>query len=389
MTKKTKRKNCMAKENTINAAPVWSRGYFQSLICTLRSLICALCAMLFVLCIFSLEADARVKGRCKTCHNVRGGHTAQPSISSVENDCLACHGRNPSGTENISTEGKSRFPQVLHHMQDNDLAGGNFYYVADSFNPDYSKGHNVVGISRPQNPPMDVPPGFMKDVLIPGGTGPAYWPNQKQLNCAGTWGCHGNRTIEDPFKSISGAHHEDDSIIDGSTVGKSYRFFYGIKGREHPDREYMATSVNHNGYKGSIDASGMDTISYLCGECHAKFHPNPHLGGKDEVGQAYDTSIWRRHPVDIAFNSVRGGFANSEYEGYVRYSLQAPVAYDKPTGREEAVDSSSVVMCLSCHRAHASPYPSILRWDYSNMIAGTGNRSGNGCFACHTEKGRH
>jgi predicted CXXCH cytochrome family protein len=365
-----------------------NQRYFRSLIHTLRYVPYALFTMLLALCIFSLDADARVKGRCKDCHNVRGGHAGEPSISSVENDCLECHGRNPSGTENINTVGKSRFPQILHHRQNNDLAAGNFYYVDDNFSPDYSKGHNVVGISRQQNPPMDVPPGFMRNVVIPGGTGPAYWPNQKQLNCSGTWGCHGNRTIEDPYKSIMGAHHEDDSTIDGSTVGRSYRFLYGIKGKEHLNWEYLATSDNHNGYKGVIDADSMDTISYLCGECHAKFHPNPRLGGKDEVGQPYDKGFWHRHPTDIAFNAVRGGFANSEYQGYVRYSLQAPVACDKPTGKEEAVDSSSVVMCLSCHRAHASPYPSMLRWDYSNMTAGK-SKSGGGCLTCHTDKGHH
>ena len=377
----------MSKQSTIKVIFIRSLGHFQSLICTLRSVICALCAMLFALCLFSLEADARVTGRCKDCHNVRSNQgAAQTSVPSTGNDCLACHGRSPAGSENIIIIGKSRFPQVFHHMQNNDLSAGNFYYVADSFDPDYSRGHNLVGISRQQNPPMDAPPGFMKSILIPGGMGPAYWPNQRQLNCSGTWGCHGNRTIEDPFKSIAGAHHEDDSILDGSTAGKSYRFLYGVKGKEHADWEYMASPINHNGYKGAIEANSMDTISYLCGECHAKFHPSPNLGGREEVGQAYDAAVWRRHPVDIVFNSVRGGFANSEYEGYVKYSLEAPVAYDKPTGGENAVDSSSIIMCLSCHRAHASPYPGILRWDYSSMTADTG-KSTTGCFTCHTKKG--
>ena len=131
----------------------------------------------------------------------------------------------------------------------------------------------------------------------------------------------------------------------------------------------------------------MDTISYFCGECHAAFHPGPDLGGKDDAGQTYYMAAWRRHPVDIGFNSVRGGFADSEYEGYVRYSLEAPVAYYKPTGGEDTAGSGSVVMCLSCHRAHASPYPGILRWDYSEMTAGRG-KPGTGCFVCHTKKGR-
>lgn len=299
--------------------------------------------------------------------------------------CLGCHGQDPNGMKSIITIGKAKIPQVLHHMVDGDLAGGNYYYVADSFNPDYSKGHNLKGISLQENPPMDVPPGFIKSVPIPGGTGPSYWQNQ-QLTCAGTWGCHGNRTIEDPYKSIYGAHHTDDSEIDGSTVGKSYRFLYGIKGKEHKDWEYLATIDNHNGYKGDMTHSSMDTISYLCGECHAKFHPHPNLGSSREVGQTYN-SVWRRHPSDIAFSAVHGGFAGSEYQDYVSYSLETPVAFNKPTGGENIVDADSIIMCLSCHRSHASKYPDILRWDYSKIAAGK-SKSHTGCLSCHTRKGQ-
>jgi predicted CXXCH cytochrome family protein len=350
---------------------------------------------LLVLVFFQSNVDARVKGKCKDCHSMHDsyegkgmtyGDRAGPFPALTEGGCLGCHGQNPSGTENIITIGKARIPQVLHHMENGDLAAGNFYYVADGYNPDYSKGHNLKEISLQESPPMDVPPGFMQSVIIPGGLGPADWLPQKQLTCAGTWGCHGDRTIEDPYKSIYGAHHTDDSVIDGSTVGKSYRFLYGIKGKEHKDWEYLATIDNHNGYKGDMVHSSMDTISYLCGECHAKFHPHRNLGGIKEVGQAYDT-IWLRHPADISFSAIHGDFAGSEYQGYVRYSLEAPVAYSKPTGGEQVVDEDSIVMCLSCHRAHASPYPDILRWDYNNMFVRSGS-TGTGCLTCHTRKGQ-
>jgi predicted CXXCH cytochrome family protein len=270
-------------------------------------------------------------------------------------------------------------------MENADLAGGNFYYVADGYNPDYFKGQNVTGISRQEDHPINVPPDFIPKVVFPGGRGPADWPEQNQLTCAGTWGCHGDRTIADPFRAIYGAHHTDDSEIDGSTVGRSYRFLYGITGKEHRDWEYLATLDNHNGYKGDMTHSSMDTISYLCGECHAKFHPNPNLGGSREVGQVYN-SLWLRHPSDISFSTVHGGFAGSEYQGYVQYSLEAPLAFMRPTGSETDVDQNAVVMCLSCHRAHASPYRDILRWDYDKVIAGS-TPSGTSCLTCHTRKG--
>ncbi|OHE60767.1 MAG: hypothetical protein A2Z47_08005 [Thermodesulfovibrio sp. RBG_19FT_COMBO_42_12] len=353
----------------------------------------SLCSMLFALCFLSEVVDARVKGKCKDCHSMHYsyeggemtyGDIAGPFPALTEGGCLGCHGQTPYGTENIITIGKARVPQVLHNMENGDLAAGNFYYVADGYNPVYSKGHNLKGISLQEDPPMDVPPAFMRSVIIPGGLGPADWPGQQQLTCAGTWGCHGDRTIEDPCKAIYGAHHTDDSVIDGSTAGRSYRFLYGITGKEHRDWEYLATINNHNGYKGDMTHSSMDTISYLCGECHAKFHPHSNLGGIREVGQAYN-SMWFRHPADIAFSAIHVNFAGSEYQGYVRYSLEAPVAYSRPTGGEEVVDMDSIVMCLSCHRAHASPYPDILRWDYNNMFVRNG-LPGAGCLTCHTSK---
>ncbi len=340
---------------------------------------------MFLICflIFIDSADARVKGRCKDCHtmhNSRGGMEViragrvGPFASMTIGGCLGCHGQNPNGTQNIIVQGNMRIPQVLHYFENGDLAGGNYIYVAEGHNPVYSRGHNVEGISLQENPPMNAPPGFMAGVNIPGGTGPAFWSSQKQLTCAGTWGCHGNRTIEDQFASMSRAHHEDDSEIDGSTVGKSYRFLYGIVGKEHRNWEYLASVNDHNGYKGDQTHSSTNTISYLCGECHAKFHPSTNLGGSDEGGHAYN-SVWRRHPSDISFSGVHADYLDSEYQDYVQYSLESPVAYQNPTGHESKVDMESIIMCLSCHRAHASPYPDILRWDYS-QVSTQNNRVG-------------
>jgi hypothetical protein len=330
--------------------------------------------------LFASSVDARVKGKCKDCHSM---HASTPFPVLTKGGCVGCHGQVPNGTQNIITIGKARIPQVLHHMENGDLASGNFYYVADGYNPDYSKGHNVLGISQPESiPTMHIPPGFIGDVVIPGGRGPVDWPEEQQLTCSGTWGCHGDRTIENPFKSVYSAHHADNRIIDASTVGKSYRFLYGIKGKEHQDWEYQATTDNHNGYKGDITHSTMDTISYLCGECHARFHQHPNLGGATGI-----STLFTAHPADVSFSTVHGGYAGSEYQEYVTYSLDSPVAFSNPTGKEKVVTVDSIVMCLSCHRPHASPYLDALRWDYSKIT--TSDLTKEGCLICHTKKGGH
>jgi len=330
-------------------------------------------------------SQAKVTGVCSNCHTMHNSQGGQPMAREYSggslvddpdpnpalliNDCIGCHFDVGSSTIVGNT------PIVLNaSLPTEALAGGNFYYVDQV---DYANGHNVASISPQESPPMDVPPGFKENVSIPGGTGPASW--DQQLTCAGTWGCHGNRNEENPYISIYGAHHTVGSI-DGSTVGTSYRFLYGVLGAEHVTWEQgiVENPATHNGYKGNPDYAGMDTISYLCGQCHGNYHAHGSLGGTTQVGS---TSPWLRHPCDISFSDVSGGYTNSEYADYTTYSSTAPVAYSSPTGSETTVDASSIIMCLSCHRAHGSPHYKLMRWDYKGWPPGT-----NGCNVCHTSK---
>jgi len=75
-----------------------------------------------------------------------------------------------------------------------------------------------------------------------------------------------------------------------------------------------------------------------------------------------------RHPTDVSLP------ATGEYTAYKGCKLSAPVArLTVPDGASSSVaPGSDAVMCLSCHVAHASNYPDMLRWDYSTMIAGNG-----------------
>jgi hypothetical protein len=96
-------------------------------------------------------------------------------------------------------------------------------------------------------------------------------------------------------------------------------------------------------------------------------------------------SLWKRHPTDI---SMPG--SGTEYAGYTVYDPEVPVARtvipQTPSGVVNPDGSTDdIVMCLSCHTAHASRYESMLRFNYYDMIAGDPSSSG-GCFVCHTEK---
>ncbi len=345
----------------------------------------------FLLVIFGFGSKvySKVKGQCANCHTMH--YSQHPAVSTwgssgpykalVINDCLGCHTGTNTGTNTT--------PYVLSDVALNNatdygdfgisgstLAGGNFYWVAQG---DDRAGHNVVGLNNPDDLYGNTPPG---------GTALA-----QQLTCAGAYGCHGDRNVVGDFESILGAHHSDDDpdgngIVDGDglgnyTVGTSFRFLYGVKGIEDSDWEYQPTSTEHNQYyavDGSLDSQ---SINYLCCECHGNFHA---ISGTPST----ISSPWFRHPTDFALSSATGsGYTN--YPGPFdpttgTYFPGVPLGSDLTTGVVSLVTFSGkddIVLCISCHRAHGSPYKKIMRWDYYDWPETT---TVNGCNACHTTK---
>jgi hypothetical protein len=355
-----------------------------------RGGIIALCFLLFALysLLFAFPLQAKVSGFCSHCHtmhNSQGGRPMAKEYSSsytnlIEDstpntdlliaDCIGCHFNN--GTATIDNYGT---PIVLNrNTPSKPLAGGNFYYVADGLGAEYNKGHNVLGISAQESPP---PTGL-------GNTPPGGSALTDQLRCAGTYGCHGHNgrqtgdtAVEDQTQAIKGAHHGDDTPpLEGSltNVARNYRFLLGIQGKEDTNWEKDNTNISHNEYKGTATPPSFTdntTISFLCGECHGDFHSSTGVGS---------STPWLRHPTDTILKST------GEYANYTIYSMVAPVARPYPddiTNPIVVTPGTDIIMCLSCHRAHASPYFKMMRWDYKNTNLSTALE---GCNVCHTSK---
>jgi hypothetical protein len=275
---------------------------------------------------------------------------------------------------------------------------------------DDSLGHNVDGFTNAgadnNITPSNVPPGWNATIGAEVGIADSW--NTNQLTCAGTNGCHGNHDEADDFADLSGAHHGDDSTIDGATIASSYRFLTGIIGYESEDWEFAPSSTGeHNVYHGSsrTDASANNdkaTISYFCSTCHGDYH-----AGSEVVynGSNIGTNPWLRHPSDYDLADAGGEyrFYNGTTEGAQAnavYSLEAPVAltldttngvgptYTVPSNVDVSSTGNAIVTCISCHRAHGSPNADLLRWDYSGMEAGgtVNTVAETGCFVCHTSK---
>lgn len=351
-------------------------------------------ALIFLLC--CSVAQAKVKGHCSTCHTMHNSENGSVLIDGGTNqallrqDCVGCHtGDNGSdngasvvdGTPFVHyTEGVDHYGEA--GILGSTLAGGTFHFI-DSLP---ATGHNVAGIDTTGGAGI-TPPGYNSGLAdtagsIPGG---GTWTDQ-QVTCAGTYGCHGNHNTDNQFIAVRGGHHQG---VNGgkiepetnTTPAAGYRMLVGISGYEDSDWEYQPDSSNHNQYRGSTtpgQTADQSTISYLCAQCHGQFH-SPIENLSDIAGGG---SPWLRHPTEYSMNDSGeygnyGGVDNS-------YLPETPLASTK-THNVDVVSTisfsnDSIVTCISCHRAHGSPYYKSMRWDYA------GDSSGGLCVNCHTSK---
>jgi predicted CXXCH cytochrome family protein len=181
--------------------------------------------------------------------------------------------------------------------------------------------------------------------------------------------------------------------------GHGYRFLVGTKGYEDTDWQFTESSTDHNEYFGlgtpallgctaALSCHGAGgvrppngTISEFCATCHGNFHT---LATSTSTGVgSVAASPFIRHPSDFSLPN------SGEYTAYQTYLTSSPVARigAVPASSGQAVTpGTDAVMCLSCHVAHGSSYPDLLRWDYTTMEVGGGSATGTGCFACHSAK---
>jgi hypothetical protein len=326
-----------------------------------------------IILLLPLQSQAKIKDgiACSTCHTM---HNSQDNVTLtgsfaeglLKSSCIGCHlGDNPdlSGrmTPFVISDDAPEYSLTGTESGAETLAGGTFYW---SYNGDENKGHNVWPGAEPTstNPP--------------GGDAMAT-----QLTCAGNTGCHGDLAETNQYTAMRKSHHADDSTNDGSTIGKSYRFLDSITGLEDPDWELPdatppLSETKHNQYKGSTDWDNNEsnTITSFCAHCHGYFHGD---GDIDTDG----SSPWLRHPTDIPLP------LDGEFASYTTYNPVVPVA---STSTSSVISDTTnvtlndrIVTCISCHRAHGSPWDNNLRWNYLDW-PGTGGY--DGCGICHSSK---
>lgn len=355
--------------------------------------------------LFPSVLSAKVTGVCSNCHTMHnsqnggavlrtgsgvgwnnsgqltgGSLQSAPAENLLVTSCIGCHTSTSSQTK--ITIGSSTIPIVYNTVSPTTpLAGGNFYWTAG----DTTKGHNIYGIAG-QDSKLNEAPG-----RNPAGCADschstlAASPSVLNYNRGGCQGCH-----------VFTYHHEDNGVYRylkghgqspplGLTQARKNITAYPdyVTGVEDSDWEYTKSSSDHNFYKGTAnsyysDGTGLNdqkTITAFCSGCHSDFHGPYNFSSHRGMGSG---SPWVRHPADITL--PQAGEYNT-YDPTTGYSTEAPVAWVNPASPAR---SEAIVMCLSCHRAHGSDQPDLLRWDYDTIVAGGGGTGG--CFVCHTDK---
>lgn len=370
-----------------------------------------LCLVALSIAFYTGFAEAVIQGACANCHTMHNSQngapmnwdgSSTPNETLLRGNCWGCHAYALINSTGRNIEFGGTTPQVAH-TNATDLAGGNFAYITGhkavdptdsvvSANRD-TAGHNVIETGNTEDISAMFPP--------PGDEYNQTGITSSSFTCAGIYGCHGDRTISGgSMAAIRGSHHVNDNVLkfgsineaqQGTTTALSYRFLKGVKGGEDNDWQASSSATDHNEYKGatagveagSASVPGGATISGLCAECHGNFH-----GEAADIG----TGPWLRHPTDIVLPSS----TSKEYYMYNGgtgtnnpYSLSAPVARasipDSPSQYVNPGTDDAIVMCLSCHKAHASANADLLRWNYEDISAGTGSDTTR-CFICHTTK---
>lgn len=350
--------------------------------------------------IVHINTHAKVTGPCANCHTMHNSQNGTdvngdgPYAALVSNSCVGCH----TGTNN----GSNTTPYVMSTVEPifnvNTLAGGNFWWVE---NVNDNRGHNVW-VSNPDNTLSGAPLSYRSC----GGGATSCHLSLSNVYASGSssWngrqGCTKCHMLAHDYGKPKGYHHLDDTgpIIDTEAEGY-YRFLqahsagggarHGVKGIEDHDWQYTKSAGDHNeyyGFEGDRDEEqdtgnlGFRTLGHTMTAYCVGCHPYAHM----EISST--TGSWIRHPSDAVIpNSAEYASAFGADSGTGTYDPAVPVARDSLTSVLDTVTlGSDMVMCLSCHVAHGSPYPDMLRWDYEAMVAGGGGSGG--CFTCHTQK---
>lgn len=342
-------------------------------------------------------------GQCENCHTMHNSlsgakmmahfsHSAQPGggalliASDQSSTCLGCHGSSSGLVSfNVKTSGA-----YAGKIPANKTPGGDFSWTmidcAGDATRNSKRGHNIVAGDFNML-------GDSRLTLAPGGTFPSA-----KLQCSSCHDPHGKYRVDSAGiisttgNPISGSGSYGATASNDTVVG-AYRLLAGagyqpvsliragitdnIFTKDSPAA--VSPTVYNSSTPGGVRVAYGSGMSEWCANCHGAFHAE-----EGEISGAFST-----HP---AGNSYKLGVAiAANYNGYVKsgdmtgtqansnlnlvpveaglgQSTAERAAMIALIGSTTGPDATANIMCLTCHRAHASGHESMLRWNQNSTF---------------------
>ncbi|MBI4831074.1 MAG: hypothetical protein HY801_05870 [Candidatus Lindowbacteria bacterium] len=279
-------------------------------------------------------------GGCHTMHNSQAGLPVDPGsptgnpyllIRETPSDtCLTCH----AAYGQMSTDGQTLGP------------GGDFYWMTQDISWDSGEGAMVTVFGREHGHNIKAPGyGIQTDSVLTTSPGGSF--NSAHLGCNSCHDPHGNGN----FRLLYGIGTTQANYPGNYTFNRAAPMALGCPWETGITDAGAEKIGQHTAY-----ISGM---SDWCANCHN----NMHSGRTNNI--VHPTNIRLGSTLRYNYNGYRT--TSDKTHGQYSSAYLPLVPFEDPlntTTSTTGAGYSSKVMCLTCHRAHASPYRDAGRWDF-------------------------
>lgn len=328
-------------------------------------------------------------GYCEGCHKLH--NSAHDTDQNINSEIIDLKGTDPSSTCLRCHAEQGMFYNVLSNDGSMYTPGGDFYWLKKTFtftvngmqyrSAGDSHGHNIVASDYGLNKERTLtaaPSAVYSSTAMsctschnPHGTTTGNAGNRRAISVSGSYGeIAPQGTIAGNFRLLGGIGYN------GGSRASGINFTYPAPIAVANSKNWTETDSNHTAY-----GSGM---SEWCSNCHGNLlnNDNKHPSGNNSklsktVISSYNSYV---KTGDISGTQATAYLSLVPFEvGITDKSLLDPSSTSGPNTAGKAN-----VMCLTCHRAHASAFEHIGRWDMQGTLIadshpqiGDGGVSGN------------
>lgn len=314
-------------------------------------------------------------GYCEGCHKMHGSskedvQDSHQMINEGAGNYYMLKGSDPSSTCLKCHAEEGAYYSVLSKHGSQYTPGGDFYWLKKTFTSTVAgklyksegdnHGHNIVAVDY----------GLTADNRMTSAVGGVYPSSAMACTaCHNPHGTRGGNSLNRGTVSVSGSYGE---IAPEGTIAGNYRllggtgynggnlagvnFTYPAPIAVTNPENWTETDANHPAY-----GTGM---SEWCGNCHNALINSDRKHPSGDNAKLSSTVISNYNSY-VKTGNIAGTQANS-YTALIPFELGTSdkSLLDPSSSAGPDMNGKANVMCLTCHRVHASAFQDIGRWDF-------------------------